>query len=875
MMKRSTIAPASLALVGAGLVVAYLGTSASRSAELLAAAAPAIAAIAVLATLWIHRPVRPVPWFLLAFGLGTLSAASVVQGGEWFDATGLQFPGGGQAVAVLAYPSLFVAAFGIASGRRHSRDLLAGSEPIIYAVVATAMTWLAVTGPYYEDGTMPLDRSAWIWLLPLMDGLLALVALRGMTVEGPHRHMCQLMALGFVVLGVAHVLSGWSAYDGELRPGSASATTLMIGPLLIGLAATLPSIKRATATSGDQFRVHWSHIFGLLFAAMIPLGAMILMLAGGLASGASFFVVGAATTIVIVLTLARMWRLVDQVRISAEERGRDRLAAMVEHSSDVVILADPNGQVSYASPGLGSTLGYDPEMWPGRHLLDVIVDDEHETAERQLAHLVELGNGGTVEFDTTLLHADGQHRKATAVVANLVGSATVDGIVATFRDVTEQRNLERQLSHRAFHDELTGLANRALYLDRMDHALRVARPQTDPVVVLFVDLDDFKSVNDALGHGVGDQLLKTVADRIRAAAGTGDTAARLGGDEFAVLLEDRGGIDRAIDVAEQLLESLREPVSIAGYDVAVLASVGVAVASPGMSTTSVLRDADIAMYEAKRAGKGQIRIFDPAMRLTATRQLEYRGELGDAMASEQLRLIYLPYVDLRTGQVTGAEALIRWQHPEHGDVPAHEFIPIAERTGLIVPIGYWVLEQGLQQLALWRSDLYLSLNVSAGQLRQPDFVERVIDAIDRHHVDPGGLVLEITETVLLDEGERADQIVQRLRAEGVRIAIDDFGVGDCSLSYLQRHPVDLLKIDRRAIAEFGADPTGNTLTGAILQMAGSLSLHTVAEGIETAAQLQELRRHGCDLGQGHLLSPALEAGELARRFGPVGAISVG
>ena len=295
------------------------------------------------------------------------------------------------------------------------------------------------------------------------------------------------------------------------------------------------------------------------------------------------------------------------------------------------------------------------------------------------------------------------------VVANLVGGAAVDGIVATFRDVTEQRNLERQLSHRAFHDELTGLANRALFLDRMDHALRVARPEADPVVVLFVDLDDFKSVNDALGHAVGDQLLKTVADRIRRAAGTGDTAARLGGDEFAILLEDRGGIDRAIDVAERLLDSLRDPVSIAGYDVAVLASVGVAVASPGMSTTSLLRDADIAMYEAKRAGKGQIRIFDPAMRLVATKHLEYRSDLGEALERGQMRLVYMPFVDLRSGQVVGAEALVRWHHPQNGDIPASEFVPIAERSGLIVPMGYWVLEQGLAQVAMWRAGAVLQL----------------------------------------------------------------------------------------------------------------------------------------------------------------------
>jgi predicted signal transduction protein with EAL and GGDEF domain len=373
---------------------------------------------------------------------------------------------------------------------------------------------------------------------------------------------------------------------------------------------------------------------------------------------------------------------------------------------------------------------------------------------------------------------------------------------------------------------------------------------------------------------VGDQLLKTVADRIRRSAGTGDTAARLGGDEFAILLEDRGGIDRAIDVAERLLDSLRDPVSIAGYDVAVLASVGVAVASPGMSTTSLLRDADIAMYEAKRAGKGQIRIFDPAMRLVATKHLEYRSDLGEALERGQLRLVYMPFVDLRTGQVVGAEALVRWHHPQHGDIPASEFVPIAERSGLIVPMGYWVLEQGMSQISAWRPELFASFNVSAVQIRQPDFVERVVALVDEYHVDPQSVMLELTETVLVDEGDRATETVTRLREEGFRFAIDDFGAGYCSLSYLQRHPVDLLKIDRTAIEEFGSDPRGNTLTRTILQMADSLDLLTVAEGIETTSQLRELRRFGCDLGQGYLLSRPLEAEQLARRFGYADAVGV-
>ena len=392
----------------------------------------------------------------------------------------------------------------------------------------------------------------------------------------------------------------------------------------------------------------------------------------------------------------RMWRLVATVRRLTERKGQDRLAAMVEHSSDVVLLVAANGVINYASPGLASTLGHRPIDWTGRSLVDLVTSDDRDAATTELRQAGALPHGEMVKFEVSLVRVDGQRRRMEATIANLLGGDAVDGLVATFRDVTEQRDLERQLSHRAYHDELTGLANRALFLDRMDHALQVARPADDPVVVLFVDLDDFKSVNDALGHGVGDQMLRSIADRIRRAAGPGDTPARLGGDEFALLLEDRGGVDRALDVAEGLLEALRRPVALAGYDLTVLASVGVAVSTPGMTTAGLFRDADIAMYEAKRAGKSQIKIFDPAMRLTATRHLEFRSDLGAAIEQDQLRLVFQPMVDLRTKRVIGAESLLRWEHPTQGSIAPAEFIPIAERAGLLVPIGKWVVDQSIK-----------------------------------------------------------------------------------------------------------------------------------------------------------------------------------
>ncbi len=872
-MTRSMLAPVSYITAATVLIVAYLVAEPTRAVEWLIPAASALAALSVIVSVASHRPIRPVPWLLMAAGLVLITAAHAVAVDERFGGAATGLPGAGTAIGVLAIPALLVATISITSDRRHARDLLAGSEPVMYTLALTALTWVIVTGPYLDDRAVPGDRALWIVLMPLLGLVLTVVALRRMDASEPGHSVFRVLVLGFATLGASHGLVSWAISEDRLEAGSPIAASVMVGPLLIGLVPLLPSVRMLTGGTGAPFRTHWVQFVGLLLAATLPLAALIIAVLDGDPPASTVLVASVATVGVIALALGRMWGLVDQVRLLTEQRGHDRLAAMVEHSSDVVMLCDLHGKVSYASPGLRSTLGFDPNSWPGRYLFDVVVEAQRDDALRHFERLVEAGHGGTVDFEATLIHANGQHRSATVVAANLVGGAAVEGIVATFRDVTEQRDLERQLSHRANHDELTGLANRAMFVDRMDHALRVARQVTDPVVTLFVDLDDFKSVNDALGHGVGDQLLRTVADRIRAVAGPGDTAARLGGDEFAILLEDRGGIERAIDVAESLLESLRDPLPIAGYEVVVLASIGVAVAQAGMTSANLLRDADIAMYEAKKAGKGQIRIFDPAMRLAATTHLEYRTDLNDALDKNQLRLVFLPFVDLRNGQVTGAEALVRWAHPKHGEVAPNDFIPLAERSGMIVPIGYWIIEQAMMQVQRWRPGLFVSLNLSPVQLRQPDFVDRVVGMLDRHGCDPKMVILEINETVLVDEADRAGDALDRLRSEGFKLAIDDFGSGYCSLSQLQRQPVDLLKIDPIATAEMTTVGDDHSLGTTILQTTASLGIPTAAEGIETPEQLEELRRNGCKLGQGFLLSPPLEADDIATRFGVHAAAS--
>jgi len=867
----SSVAVRARALVGMAVVLAivYLALPPSPAADTVRVVAPAIGLGAILIGVAMYQPRHSLPWALLAISLGALTAAHVTWASLHFRGAET-FPSIADGLHLLAALTLVVA-LTLLSRDDPADDSIGAIETTIVAIAAGLGVWLAVVEPYLADGSMPFGDRVWAVLVPMLEVVALALAVRVAVQNRLRLASPVLLAAGIGMLLLSDVARGISELREQFGPGGWVAALAIPGPLLIGAAALDPTMAERNRDQTAPALVGVGRVVWLSVATLTPLTVLVTLSITGLGTDTTRTIAAICSVVVVVLALTRMWRLVATVRTLTERRGQDRLAAMVEHSSDVVLLTGADGEIRYASPGLASTLGHRTHDWHGRSMIDLVVSDDRQAAATELTRAANAGHGGMVKFEASLVRVDGQRRRVEATIANLLGGDAVDGMVATFRDVTEQRNLERQLSHRAFHDELTGLANRALFLDRMDHALRVARPDTDPVVVLFVDLDDFKSVNDALGHGVGDQMLRAIADRIRRVSGSGDTPARLGGDEFALLLEDRGGVDRALDIAESLLELLREPVTLAGYDLAVLASVGVAVAAPGMTTAGLLRDADIAMYEAKRAGKSQIKIFDPAMRLTATRHLEFRSDLGGAIERDQLRLVFQPMVDLETQQVVGAEALLRWRHPTRGDVSPDEFIPIAERAGLIVPIGEWVLEEGIRQAARWQSrgPQQVSINVSAIQVRGPEFVENVRAALERHGLPADRLTLEITETLLVEEIESSSGNLAELRALGVRIAIDDFGTGYCSLSYLQRFPVDVVKIDRQFVDELGDRERSGTLARMILQMTVGLDVTSVAEGIERPAQLAELRELGCDLGQGYLLSPPIESDMLAARFGAV------
>ncbi|GIF15250.1 putative bifunctional diguanylate cyclase/phosphodiesterase [Actinoplanes teichomyceticus] len=426
--------------------------------------------------------------------------------------------------------------------------------------------------------------------------------------------------------------------------------------------------------------------------------------------------------------------------------------------------------------------------------------------------------------------------------------------------ITDARTL-REMNH-AFHDSLTGLANRSLFTTRLENAFATAR--TGGVAALLVDLDRFKVVNDSLGHAVGDRLLAAVAERLRECLRTGDTAARLGGDEFAVLLPEISGVDAAVPVARRIVQALRDPFDLDGREIYASCSVGVAYAEAGdVEPEDLLVRADLAMFEAKKLGKDQFAVFEPAMRESFQKHLQMEADLRRAVLRHEFELRFQPIVRLRTEEISGLEALVRWQHPDRGMIPPMEFIPLAEETGLIVPIGEWVLREACRQAARWNSrragqaPLTVSVNLSAVQLERADLPRLVGSALADSGLPAECLIIELTESLLVDHRPETLRRLEEIKALGVRLAIDDFGTGYSSLAYLRNFPVDIIKIDKSFVDDIGDLPAAAALTLGIIQLGQALQLSTVAEGIEDAGQLSELTDGNCELGQGYYFAEPL------------------
>lgn len=555
------------------------------------------------------------------------------------------------------------------------------------------------------------------------------------------------------------------------------------------------------------------------------------------------------------------------------KRSEERFGALVRNASDVIVIATSDGIIRYVSPTAQRLWGQSPAALEGTALALLA---HPEDAERLDAQKVQSLNAPTesLSAELRLRHADETWHTFETVWTFLPTEPGVEGMLLTCRDVSERKAFEAQLSHQAFHDSLTRLPNRALFQERLGHALARSRRVGSVVAVLFLDLDNFKIVNDSLGHEAGDSLLLTVAERLSACVRPGDTVARLGGDEFTVLLEDLESAAQAQGLAERISATLNVPLLVSGREVFTTASLGIACESgasleAARTPDDLVRDADTAMYRAKTEGKSRAVVFDSNMNTQAVNRLELEMDLRRALEKEEFRVFYQPIVTLETRRVCEVEALVRWENPGRGLVPPGDFIPLAEETGLIVPLGLWVLREACVQVRTWQEaqqtgrPLRLSVNVSGRQLQQPDLVAQVAAILEETGLAPSCLKLEITESVMMLDADDTIPRLHALRALGVCLAVDDFGTGYSSMAYLSSLPIDTLKIDRSFVIKMGRSDDDAAIVRAIVTLAKTLNLQITCEGIETPAQLAQLCSLDCDQGQGYHFSRPVPAADFA------------
>jgi diguanylate cyclase (GGDEF)-like protein/PAS domain S-box-containing protein len=555
-------------------------------------------------------------------------------------------------------------------------------------------------------------------------------------------------------------------------------------------------------------------------------------------------------------------KLAEEALRESEYKLRTLLASMNEG----LVQVNNDEVIEFVNERFCEMTGYARGELLGKITYDILFDEGNGKFVREANRL--RAKGVSSQYELPLRKKDGE------TLWTIVGGTPIinaDGIVTgtmgVFTDITERKRAEEQLLHDAFHDGLTGLANRTLFMEHLRITIERAKSRhSNAYAVLFLDFDRFKIINDSLGHAEGDNLLKLIAGRIKACTRAGDLVARLGGDEFVVLLTELAETGEATLVAERILSFLKAPFELGGRDIFISASIGITLSDSGHAAPEdMLRDADIAMYHAKSGGRAQYRIFSQEMHERASKQLQFETEMRLAFERGDFLLHYQPIIELETNKIIGFESLVRWRQPERGMISPLEFIPVAEETGLIVPLGKWILHESCRQLCQWQQEnpaaaaLTVSVNLSCKQFSQPDLAEQIADALRETGLDPRYLKLEITESHIMGNCETAVEMMNRLRALGVEISLDDFGTGYSSLSYLHSLPIDYLKIDRSFVNSIGEGTKKGEIVSTIVKLAHNLKVKTVAEGIETAEQLSQLRQLNCQYGQGYFFSKPLES----------------
>ncbi|MDP8991907.1 MAG: EAL domain-containing protein [Actinomycetota bacterium] len=760
------------------------------------------------------------------------------------------------AIALFAFPG--------GSSRLVSR-FRAGLDGAAIASAVLFVSWTSVLGPVYRAGGEDLLSRLVGLAYPVADVVMvSLVLGLGMRRQPGARLPWVVLGGGLLTLAVTDSVYVNQAFGPGYEPGTILDLGWTAAFLLVAVATQAPTAMDDPAGANGERRLS-------LLQEAIPyvpfVGALVVSTRQRIDFADDPFLFLNAIAVLVLFGIRQVAILLESISLTNDlERTVERrtselisqeqwFQSLVQHSSDVVLVVGRDGSIRYRSPSIQSVLGYPPEEVPD-HVGELTHPADHD---RVLGHMATVGaqSAAAASFEARLRHRDGSWRQMDAVAASLTGSGGDGGVVLNMRDVTDRKRLEEELRRKAFYDSLTGLANRALFHDRLAKAIQVAMRRGASPAVLMVDLDGFKEVNDTLGHGVGDRLLQLMAERIGECLRPSDTAARVGGDEFAVLLEDtsRSGAE---SVAERLVVACRQPVLLGDREVVANASIGIAFWSPEMrENDAVLQCADAAMYSAKVNGGNHSETYDEAVHASVRDRLELAADLRRCLDRGELELHYQPIVATDSGRIMGLEALVRWQHPRHGLIPPDRFIPVAEQTGMITSLGRWVLDTACRQALEWQRrhprhpPLYVSVNLSTRQIRQSGLVAEVDRILADSGLDPGCLVLEITETALVSDFEETIDNLHRLKELGVKLSIDDFGTGYSSLTYLRRLPVEVVKIDRSFVAGIATSPDEWSLAVAIVKLVKALSLSTVAEGVESAAQLAHLRALGCEFAQGY------------------------